>query len=58
MLNKVRMVLKAGDLSFLQLFPFLIYFKHIHDKINKSICQTYSGNKNGINLFLFWEYGP
>ena len=52
------MVLKAGDLCILQLFQFLIYFTHNHEKINKSICQTYTWNKGAIKLFPFREYGP
>ena len=39
------------------------YFPRYHElkqeeKINNLICQTYSCNKDGLNLFHFQEYGP
>ena len=38
------------------------YFPRYHDldqelKINNLLCQTYSWNKGGLNLFSFGEYG-
>ena len=58
MLINLREELKIEDIPFSHLFPFIFHFKSNKKKQTSLIRQTYSWNKDGLKLFLFWEYGP
>ena len=57
-MNKVWISIENRGHFHFTIIPLCIPFQKQQENINKSIHQTYSWNKDGLKVFLFWECRP